>query len=366
MINSNQEKRNKWFDLLLGGFLISFLWNHYAQTLSVWYMKFFKESNALSAGLYQSHQKMLGIFLPPDQFSLWAGQTVFPWLGGLFLSLLAFRLAEKTQEEFTKSWSSHLKYLSLILLFFIGENFMTATYFGEAVSLSPIISWFLVLGLIGLLYRFMGFTGVVFLLVLSLMRWWIPTHEFLEPLLQKHIHPLLKLHHGIQHFTAIGALGFLLGYLYHHKFVSKFPWGLIGAGIILTVVGHYLSPNISSTAFEIYKDDNLKTATLWGTLEILGAQMVLITGALWAHTKQLTPPKVLRPLVWLGFNALAILAFHQIVFLQIWMPLSTWICAYLNTTLPNNIGFIGGAILTHLGFCYWLIKSQVLRIVMRN
>jgi hypothetical protein len=369
-MNTNSEKRIIWFDVLRGFFIWLALWEHYGCMLNTWYMWYFKESNALSVGLYESHQKMIGSFNHPDSVSMWAGHTFIPWVTEIYLTMAAFNLAKRSQEEFSKTWLNKIWLFFLIFCFFVGEKFIVATSFGEAISLSPLLTWMIVLSIISVLYRFMGLTGVVFLFVISMLQWWLPFPSgSLELWMQTNVHPMMNLDAGLQHFASSGALGFMLGYLYYHypKLLGKLQWGyLILAGLVLGVVGNYFAPPFDFPFTDLYRDEHLKTSTFPGTIEILGIQMVVIILALVAHMKGIKIPKVLSLLLWMGVNSLAIFAFHRIFFMQMWMPVVTWVTAYMHTTIPNNTWFIWSAIGVHLVFSYWLIKSRIFRIIMRD
>lgn len=370
MINTNSEKRNVWFDFLRGAFIWQALWEHYGCMLNIWYMWYFKESNALSMGLYSSHQTMIGQFNHPDAVSMWAGHTFIPWVTEIYLTMAAFNLAKRSQEEFSKTWLNKIWIFFLLFCFFIGEKFIVATSFGEALSLSPLLTWMIVLSIISVLYRFMGLTGVIFLFVIFMAQWWIPfPTDSLETFLQVNVHPMINLDAGIQHFASSGALGFMMGYLYYQKpdLLGKFQWWyLIALGAVLGFVGNHFAPPFDFPFTDLYRDEHLKTTTFPGTVEVLGIQIVVIVLALLAHMKNIRVPKVFNFLVWIGVNSLAIFAFHKIFFLQMWMPVMTWITADMHTTLPNTTWFIWSAIIVHLGFSYWLIKSRILRIIMRD
>src|SRR5690606_10948708 len=141
-------------------------------------------------------------------------------------------------------------------------------------------------------------------------------------------------------FAASGSFGFLLGYLYYHKpkMFGKYQWPiLIAIGSIMFAVGHYLSPSFYFPPDDMYATEHLKAGNFWGTIEILGIQMVVLSTFLIFHFKNWQPSwKIARFFEIIGIYSLTVFAFHQTFFIHMWMPIVTWVCAYNNQIIPNN------------------------------
>jgi hypothetical protein len=373
------KKRIIWFDVLRGFFIFLAMWEHWGAALNVWYIEYFKEgfliNNHLGVGgvtnnIYQVHQDMLGKIMPYDLLSVWASYIFTPWVMAVYLTMAAFNLASRTQEDFAKVWTQKLSLYGTLLLFFIIENFVLAQSLGEALTLYPLMTWMIILSLLTVLYRFTGLGGIGALFILSMTQWFLPIPEMnIEHYIKTHIHPAMSLDAAPHYFTASASLGFMLGYCYYHKpaFKSIATW----LKIALLGVGMFTIGFLNSDAYYLeqgayFKTEHLKASTFFGMVEILGIQLVVLSLALIAHFKQIQPSKWLSGFTWVGVNSLGIFALHRMFFFYLWMPTITWITAIIGTPVPNGIFFIWPTIVVYLGFFYFIMKTKILRIVMRD
>lgn len=368
MDTQKQNERIIWFDVVRGLFIFLALWHHYAQDVLVWYMDYFKERDLLSS-LHSVHQMMIGQKNIPTEFGVKYGAIFVPWVNQIYLTMAAFNLASRNQAEFSKVWLGKLYVFALLFLFFLGEKFIIAKNLGEALALYPIMSWMVILSIISVLFRFMGIAGVIFLFVLAMSQWILPLGDFnLEVWLQQNFHPYMNLDASINFFAASGAMGFMLGYLYYHKpdLLGKFQWvKLAFIGVIMFAIGNYLSEPFFFDKNDLYSTEHAKASTFMGTVEILGIQIAVLASMLLLHFRKIKP-RGLKLMEWVGINSLAIFAFHRIFFIHMWMPLVVYYCSVTGQIIPNTTPFLWFSIAMEFAFVWFLMKTKMLRIIMRD
>jgi hypothetical protein len=367
-MNPQIKERIVWFDVLRGFFILLALWHHWAQDMTMWYMEFFKEHNLLNS-LYASHAPMMGKQNYSDNFGYAAGLFFTPWVNQIYLMMASFNLASRTQEDFSKVWVTKLWMFAVLFLFFLGEKFIVARNLGEAFALYPLMTWMVILSIITLLYRFTGIAGVVFIFILGMSQWIIPYQPGnLEAWVQENFHPNMNFDSSPNLFIASGSFGFIFGWLYYHKpdFLGKFKWYIyLALGVLMTLIGSQFSPPFYFPKEDLYAAQNLKASTFWGTIEIIGIQIVVLTLAIMLHLKAIKPYGM-KFLEWTGIYSLTIFAFHRIFFIHMWVPIITYYCAVNDKVLPNDTVFHWFSIAVYLLFCLFLIKSKMFRIVMRQ
>lgn len=374
-----KKDRIIWFDLLRGFFIFLAMWEHWGAALNVWYIEYFKEGfvlndrlgpGGLAQSFYQVHQNMVGTIMPYDAPSVWASYIFTPWVMAVYLTMAAFNLSSRTPEDFKKVWLGKLSLFGTLLIFFILENFIVAPNLGEALTLYPLMTWMLILSLLTVLYRFSGIYGMIGLFILAMTQWWWPLPEFsIDEFLKTSVHPAMSLDASPHVFLASGSLGFILGYLYYHRpqFGQIKSWQLVALlGVLMFAVGFQFSDEYFLEQGAYFKTEHLKASTFWGTIEILGIQLVVLSLALISHLKGWVPGKWSKGFIWIGINSLAIFALHRIFFFYLWMPLVTWFTAIIGVTIPNGIGFVWPTIIIHLLFCYFLMKTQLLRLIVKD
>lgn len=375
------KKRIIWFDMLRGFFIFLAMWEHWGVAINVWYIEYFKEgfliNNHLGVGgvannnIYQVHQNMLGKIIHPDTISVWASYLFTPWVMAVYLTMAAFNLASRNQEDFSQVWKQKLSLYGTLLIFFIVENFVIASNLGEALTLYPLMTWMIILSLLTVLYRFTGLGGIVALFCLSMAQWILPLPEIaIDQYLKMNIHPTMSLDASPHYFISSGSLGFILGYLYYHQpsFQKISRWGLvILAGLFMFAVGFKYSDAYYIEPGAYLKTEHIKASTFFGMIEILGIQLVVLSLALIAHFKDLKPSKFLSGFIWIGINSLGIFALHRVFFFYLWMPTVTWFTAFIGTTLPTHIlAFVWPTIIVYLIFFYFMVKTKILRLIMKD
>lgn len=361
------KERIIWFDVFRGFFIFLALWQHYGYYLNYWYIEYFKEFNLLGS-VHQFHKQFMGQPVITDWAGVLASNIFTPFVSQIFLTLAAFNLAQRTQESFQTVFPVKLKMYCLIFGFFMVENFIVANSLGEAMSLYPIMTWMILLGVISLLYNYTGVGGIVFLFVFSFLQFIIPFDFGLEKFLQSNFHPDFNLDASLNYFMASGAMGFLIGHLYYHKpnFISKHQnYILLVLGLIAFGLGKALSPEYSASNLDVLKDEHFKAQYFWGTIEILGIQLVVMQIAVLLH-KFKFQGQGLSLLKWMGINSIFIFAFHRIFFVHIYMPIATYVCSVVEHPIVGTWWFMWIGLALHLVFCYVIQKTQIFRIIVRE
>ncbi|MBT7609711.1 MAG: hypothetical protein HN576_08135 [Bacteriovoracaceae bacterium] len=328
------------FDLLRGFFIFQALWQHFCFYLNVWYTTFFRDTSVLNYG-YQVHKSMIGNNLPLDYLTYLTAWFFTPWVSQIYLTLAAFNLSRKSQEEFKQTYWGKMKVFLLILIFFTFENFLVAPNFGEAISFYPIMAWMYILAAIATLYRFFGVKAIWGLLLISFTRWLIPEITILHNLvgfIQTYIHDSYEFDAQIDYFLSSGCVGFLMGYYYHHRDMgAKRELSLIGVGSFLILIWYIFGEANTMNYYNIFDTEHFMAESVLGTICILGVQLALLSLFLLFEKYYSFSPRV--PVFnYVGEQSLSIFALHRIMFVFIFAPIMIFIGTIFDHPLLNNVG----------------------------
>lgn len=362
---------NKWdrihsYDLLRGFFIFLALWQHFCFYLNVWYADYFREFSVLNQ-TYSVHKSMIGQVLPLDKFTYFIAWFFTPWVSQIYLTLAAFNLSRKNEVDFASVYNGKMKIYFMIWIFFTFENFMVAPNFGEALSFYPIMAWMVILGLIATLYRYFGVKAIWAVFILSFTRWVLPDLTFLHHLLQWakiHIHESYEFDAQIDYFISSGCMGFLMGYYYHHR-----EWGLsrevklIGMGLILIIIWLLFGEANQMNVYNIFDTEHMMAETFFGTLCILGTQLIILPSFL-ALEKSLDKPIRLPLFNYVGVESLSIFALHRILFMFFFAPIMMFIGTLLGKPLINTwwvAWTLSGLVFL---FNYGIKRSRMLQLIL--
>ena len=355
-------------DFLRGFFIILALDQHFTYYVNMWYIEYFRDAIALTS-TYKVHFPMIGQQVASDVYNHFLAITFTPWVSQIYLTMAAFNLARRDQDSFTKELPSKLKMMGLIFLFFVAENFIVAPNFGQAISFYPIMLWMVVLGMLGVLYRYAGISGVVGLTLLSCIRFVVPV-ELLSDLFQdtvrQNLHPGFEYDARLEYFVLSGCLGFIMGHIHYHKrrFAHNKDMTFMIIGVLAMIVYFLFGDK-----FHVDMDDFLRTEhdlarTFTGMLYILGAQVFVISFFLWLERKKI---QVKLPVVnWVGKNSLLIFGFHRILFVRIIAPFFVFLGSVYSFTLGASIGEIYLYVAITLLICYAVKKFRLFEIIMQQ
>lgn len=341
---------------------------HFAYYLNVWYVDYFRDAIALGT-TYAHLMPQIGKNLSTGPIEYWLALIFTPWVSQIYLTMSAFNLAKKSQEEFREKLLEKLKILGLIFLFFIMENFIVAPNTGEAISFYPIMLWMVILLILSLAYSFIGIRGIYVISLLALLRFIIPVEilsDFFEEIIKTSIHPGYEYDARIEYFILSGCLGFIMGHVHYHKPNLKNIKNLyfIIAGIVLSLV--YVAWGES---FEIFRDNVFLTEhdlirSFTGTAYILGIQAIVISVFLLLEKNNF---KFRVPVVnWVGRNSLLIFSMHRILFVKLIAPVSLLILSQFNLTiLPTSIQLYIYISIT-LMICYFIKNTPVSEVILQK
>jgi hypothetical protein len=257
----------------------------------------------------------------------------------------------------------------MIFLYFIVENFIVAPNTGQAISFYPIMLWMVVLGLLSVVYNYLGIRGVLVFTLLSLLRFIVPVEylsDFFEEIIQGRMHPGFEYDARFEYFVLSGCLGFIMGYVHYHMPLYKHRKDLlftaVGALLILVYV-------LIGDAFSVPYDDFFRTEhdlarTFSGTAYIIGIQAIVISAFLWLEKKNI---KFNVPLInWVGIYSLMIFALHRILFVKLIAPVSIMIGSITGRTLGASIIEIYIYVFITLSICYFVNVSPISNIVLQR
>lgn len=356
------------FDLLRGFFIFLALWQHFAYYLNVWYVEYFREHGVLEKS-YLSHKHMISYNLPVDFFSHWAAWFFTPWVSQVYLTLAAFNLAKRTQEEFKSVFTTKLKIFGLLYFFFFMENLIVAPNFGEGISFYPIMSWMVILSLNAIAYRFFGIKGVLVLFALSFVKWLLPESFFegggIEFWMQENVHAQYEFDAQVDYFLSSGCMGFILGWLYHHKK----EWGQkreaiqFVIGFILLMIWVIWGEKFTVNFMDVFETEHDLADDFLGLLSILGVQLMVLSSFLFIEMKGIA---LKLPLLnWIGVNSLPIFAFHRIVFICFLVPFMMVAASLMNTILLNTWYVCWGSTLIVCLLTWFVQKTELHKLVVR-
>lgn len=355
-------------DFLRGFFVILALHQHFTYYMNMWYVDFFRDSIALSS-TYAIHAKMIGTQLLSGDATYWFAYLFTPWVSQIYLTMSAFNLAKKSQEDFGAGLSGKFKIYGFIFLYFIFENFIVAPNTGQAISFYPIMLWMVVLCILSVIYNYMGIKGIAVLTLLSFSIFVVPIElisDFFEEIIRTRIHPGYEYDARLEYFILSGCLGFIMGYVHYHlpNYKQKKDLMFIVIGLALVLI--YA---LAGDPFVVYQSDLFRTEhdlarTFTGTAYILGIQAIIISTFLWLERKKIY---LRAPIItWVGINSLLVFALHRIFFVKLIAPVSTLIASLSGRTMSANIIDIYVYIFITLGLCYFVKVTPIADIILQK
>jgi hypothetical protein len=356
------------FDLLRGFFIFLALWQHFAYYLNIWYAEYFREMGVLEKN-YLSHKHMIGFNLPVDSFSHWAAWFFTPWVSQVYLTLAAFNLSKRSQEEFKSVFAGKLKIFGLFYLYFVMENILVAPNFGEGISFYPIMSWMIILTLNAVFYRYFGIKGVLILFVLSFAKWFVPDSWYdsggLEYWMQQNVHAQYELDAQIHYFLTSGCMGFILGWLHSQKedWGFKRELGQFVLGFILLMTWVIWGEKFTVNFMDVFETEHDLADDILGLLSILGVQLMVLSSFLLAEKKGFSFKIPL--LHWIGVHSLTIFAFHRVLFVHFFVPFMMIVANFNKTILINKWYICWGSTLLVCLFTWFVQKTQIHKLVVR-
>lgn len=365
---STNSSRLHNLDLLRGVFIFLALYQHFTVYVNYWFVYYFKEQSFLS-DFYAAFEGMIGVRIPADDLSVSFAWFFTTWVSQIYLTLAAFNLSTRTQEQFKQVFSSKLKIFALLYFFFLMESFVVSPNLGFALSISPIMTWMLVLSLISILFRFAGTKAVVCLLLLSFSRWLTPAGFSLsldfEIWMQHWIHPDFEYDARLEYFLTSGCLGFLLGrFFYANSQSTKWLPLVIGLGALLTLPWIFLEGSYQIDRLDFFETEHDLAKTFMGSLYIYGVQLFIIPFFLLLEKRGI----VLKVpfFTWLGVNSIIVFAFHRIYFVFMAGPLWAYTMAVIyEAPLKHNSFVIWFLIACCAGICWLTQKTKLFDLITR-
>jgi hypothetical protein len=355
-------------DFLRGIFIILALDQHFTYYINMWYVEYFRDAIALTS-TYKIHFPMIGQQVASDVYNHFLAIVFTPWVSQIYLTMAAFNLAKRNQEDFAKTLPGKLKMMGLIFLFFVAENFIVAPNFGQAISFYPIMLWMVVLSIIAIVYRYAGLGGVLGITIFSCMRFVLPMDMisgFFQDTFRETLHPGFEYDARLEYFILSGCLGFIMGYVHYHKRSYAHKKDLLfGIGGSLLVLIYCLWGD----RFIVDYDDFFRTEhdlaqTFSGTCYILGVQAIVISFFLWLERKKV---KIVVPVVnWVGNHSLLVFGLHRILFVRILAPIAIFIGSMAGFTLGARIWEIYIFVFITLAICYFIKKSKITEVVLQQ
>lgn len=355
-------------DFLRGLFIILALDQHFTYYINMWYVEYFRDSVAITS-TYAVHFSMIGKQVPTDIYNHFLAVVFTPWVSQIYLTMAAFNLARKSRSLFSVDIGLKFKIFTLIFIYFLIENLIVAPNFGQGISFYPIMLWMLVLGLISLLYHFLGIKGVIVLTVLSLVRFVIPMNEIsdsFEIFIRTNLHPSFEYDARFEYFIFSGCLGFMMGYVHYHMPNYRQNKDLLFSLLGLALVGIYIAIGdaFSVDVSDVFSTEHDLARTFSGTAYVLGIQAIVISAFLWLEKKNI---KFNIPIfIWVGVNSLFIFALHRILFVKIIAPLSVLSGSLTGRVLGASIIEAFVYVFITLGMCYFIKKSRMFEIVFQQ
>ena len=355
-------------DFLRGVFIILALHQHFTYYVNMWYVDYFRDAIALTS-TYKIHFPMIGQQVSCDSINQFLATILIPWVSQIYLTMASFNLAVRDRESFSQKMPAKLKTMGLIFLFFAAENFIVAPNFGQAISFYPIMLWMVVLGMLSLIYRFIGIAGVVALALLACLRFVIPVEllsDLAQETIRQTIHPGFEYDARLEYFIHSGCLGFIMGHIHYHKrrFAHSKDITIMFIGTMAMIV--YA---IFGDKFYVYADDILRTEhdlarTFTGMLYILGIQAFIISLFLLLERKKIL---LKVPIVnWVGTHSLLVFGLHRILFVRIIGPFFIFLGSLYGFTLGATIIDVYIYIAIALAICYAIKKFRLFEIIMQQ
>lgn len=369
-INNNDESRSRLvnLDFLRGLFIILALDQHFTYYINMWYVDYFRDTMALIPN-YTVHFPMIGKQVSSDFFNHLLAIVFTPWVSQIYLTMAAFNLAKKDQVTFGIEMLSKFKVFGLILLYFVLENFIVAPNTGQAISFYPIMLWMVILGLISVIYKYVGIRGVLVVTLLAMLRFVIPVEyisDFFEEVIQNRIHPGFEYDARFEYFILSGCLGFIMGYVHYHlplyKHKKDFLFAGLGAFLVLIYVA--IGDTFVVPLNDFFSTEHDLARTFSGTAYIIGIQAIIVSAFLWLERKNI---KFNVPLInWVGTYSLMIFALHRILFVKFIAPVSVMIGSITGRTLGASIVEIYIYVFITLAICYFVKVSPISDIILQR
>lgn len=368
--NNNDDARSRLvnLDFLRGLFIILALNQHFMYYINMWYMDYFHDAMALTS-TYSVHFPMIGKQVSMDYWNHLLAIILIPWLSQMYLAMAAFNLARKDQVTFGAEMLGKFKIFGFIILYFILENFIVAPNFGQAISIYPIMLWMVILALISLVYKYLGIRGVLVLTLLAMLRFVIPVEyisDFFEEAIRTHIHPGFEYDARFEYFILSGCLGFIMGYVHHHKplYKNKKDFLFAGGGVLLVLIYVLAGDTFVVPYDDVFSTEHDLARTFTGTAYILGMQTIILSAFLWLERKNI---KFNVPLInWVGVYSLLIFALHRILFVKFIAPISIMVGSLTGRTLGASIVEVYIYIFITLAICYFVKVSPISDIILQR
>ncbi|MHC6528932.1 hypothetical protein [Vibrio proteolyticus] len=326
-------------DFLRGLVIFMAVFEHYTGYLNYWYKDFFIREYESWDTVYTSHLPMIGKLLPMDSITANMCLWLVPWVSQIYLALAAFNLAMKTQEQVRAKLAQKLLLFASIIGVLYVEGFVIAPNFGEAISFYPVMLWMVLLALFSLVYGLFGIRGMMVVTVLSFFVAQLGIPDALssfEAMVRHYVHPDYELDARLDLFMASGCLGFMYGWVWHHKPHMR---DMLNQGVmllsVLALALFFTFDSIGTISLaDVYAEEHSLAENTFGRMGIWGTEFLVISTLLWLHSKGIDVSW--RPLNWIGMFSLTVFIFHKSIFIFLWGPLMTLITAKLGMTLVNN------------------------------
>lgn len=369
-INNSNESGSRLvnLDFLRGLFIILALDQHFTYYINMWYVDYFRDTLALTS-TYAVHFSMIGKQVSSDFFNHLLAVVFTPWVSQIYLTMAAFNLAKKDQLTFSKEMLGKFKIFGFIFLYFVFENFIVAPNFGQAISFYPIMLWMVILGLISIVYKYLGIRGVLAFTLLAMFRFVIPVEyisDFFEEVIKSKMHPGFEYDARFEYFVLSGCLGFIMGYVHYHMPIYRYKKDFLFAlmGILLTSIYILIGDKFVVPYDDFFSTEHDLARTFSGTAYIIGVQAILISAFLWLERKNI---KINIPLInWVGIYSLMIFALHRILFVKLIAPISLMIGSLTGRTLGASTVEIYIYVFITLGICYFVKVSPVVDIILQR
>jgi hypothetical protein len=363
MTQENQQSfRLVNLDTLRGLFIFLALLEHFTYFVNYLYIDFFKDAIAFNNSPYYIYKFLDGKHMPASGVLVTLYKYLGFWIEHIFLTLAAFNLAKYSQSELNTALKGKLKLFVVLFFIFLAENFMVARHFGEAISIYPIMSWFVILGLLSFIYSKLGSGGVATLLIAGLLLLFNPVGPIwevsleLEEWAQAFIHPEIEYNAKLEYFIPSACMGFFLGHVhYQKKLWSRYKdFAFLVGGLLLSLFFFKYGNFPKVNPRDIFEYEYVLAKSGVGMTGILGIQMFVISLVLYLEKIKINPT---IPLInWIGKYSLLVFLFHRVFFVHLYVPLRIFIGAHISYPLTNTFTeqFIG------ISFCVgltYLVKN---------
>lgn len=355
------SQRIQCLDFLRGFFVFLALWQHFAFYINYWYQDYHGGWNYWGVA-FEAHVPMVGTQIAVDHVSWWAAWFFTPWVSQIYLFLAAFNLGKRDQLDVGKNLVSKLMIFAALFGLFTVENMIVAPNIGEALSLYPLQTWMLILGIVMGVYAWLGERGVWLLFVIGIVRVALPLdyiiYEPIEQYLRNNLHENFEIDARPDYFLASGALGFLFGRSWWrdgNKDLLK--WLIVGVAAWLTWL-------IFGESFTVKSDDVFATEhdlarTFFGSIGIHGIELIVVSVALILKSRWVD---INVPVLnWIGKYSLLVFFLHRIIFLKVLMPIRMLMVESLGMPLRGSFVEFWIEALLIVTFAWMIKKTRLLQ-----